>query len=167
MGFDTDNVLHHGTPSQNPILEMRPSSGENHAMGDGVYMTPDQRLADLYSRGGTRMDLMVRGPLRDYFQAGQRMRELSAEGHSWEDAMSLARQESKDGGYSGYQFANEVAVWDPRNIRSVNAAFDPAKADSANLLAANPKTAGAVPLAASGRDEDPFLNSMLQRYGGY
>ena len=28
----------------------------------------------------------------------------------------------------------EIVVFDPRNIRSVNAAFDPAKADSANLL---------------------------------
>lgn len=30
-----------------------------------------------------------------------------------------------------------VAVTDPRNIRSVNAAFDPSKSDSANLLAAD------------------------------
>jgi GNAT superfamily N-acetyltransferase len=37
-------------------------------------------------------------------------------------------------------------VMDSRNIRSVNAAFDPAKSDSANLLAANAKSGAAVPL---------------------
>ena len=39
-----------------------------------------------------------------------------------------------------------VAIpFDPSQVRSVNAMFDPAKSDSANLLAANP-LAGAVPL---------------------
>jgi hypothetical protein len=32
-------------------------------------------------------------------------------------------------------FGNEIIIFDPSNIRSVNAAFDPAMRGSANLLA--------------------------------
>ena len=44
-------------------------------------------------------------------------------------------------------------VFEPRNIRSVNAAFDPAQSGSANLLAANPDTAAAAPLALNALDQ--------------
>lgn len=48
---------------------------------------------------------------------------------------------------------NIAVAFDPKNIRSKFAAFDPAKSDSANLLAANnPKAAPAGILATSGLD---------------
>jgi hypothetical protein len=51
--------------------------------------------------------------------------------------------------------ATNVAVFDPRNIRSVNATFDPSKSDSANLLAANSEKA-AAPLALNALEGQPI-----------
>jgi hypothetical protein len=47
------------------------------------------------------------------------------------------------------------AIFDPRNIRSVNATFDPSKSDSANLLAANSEKA-AAPLALNALEGQPI-----------
>lgn len=44
-------------------------------------------------------------------------------------------KELKDRGYIGIDAPNERVVFDPQDIRSINAAFDPAKKDSSNLLA--------------------------------
>ena len=66
------------------------------------------------------------------------------EGGSLEDAssqnlmtlMNEYRPElGRELGYNSSKFADQIAVYDPKNIRSVNAAFDPSKKDSANLLA--------------------------------
>ena len=46
-----------------------------------------------------------------------------------------------------------VLVLDPTDLRSVNAAFDPAMSDSANLLAANAKSGAAVPLGLEAQDD--------------
>lgn len=51
------------------------------------------------------------------------------------------------------------STFDPSNIRSVNAAFDPAKADSANLLAAK---VGGVPQPQD--DTPPWLQDILNTY---
>jgi hypothetical protein len=49
--------------------------------------------------------------------------------------------------------ARVMGVFDPRNIRSINAAFDPSKADSANLLAADQSRGSAVGMVANALDE--------------
>jgi hypothetical protein len=57
-------------------------------------------------------------------------------------------------GYAGVRLNDEefggtsTVIFDPSNIRSVNAAFDPAKASSPNLMAANPFTGAVTPLFA-------------------
>jgi hypothetical protein len=62
---------------------------------------------------------------------------------------------------------NEMVVFNPHNIRSVNAAFDPVMRDSANLLAANPATGAAIPLAGNAFDEQrPSIDEILRRYDG-
>jgi hypothetical protein len=62
---------------------------------------------------------------------------------------------------------NTVLVSDPSNIRSVNAAFDPAKIDSSNLLAANAKSGAAIPLGMEGQEQDPALVEYLKAIGLY
>ena len=42
---------------------------------------------------------------------------------------------AKNAGYEGIKFGDETVVFDPKNIRSTNAKFDPAKAGSADILA--------------------------------
>jgi GNAT superfamily N-acetyltransferase len=74
---------------------------------------------------------------------------------SWDDVAQILQwgeyqkdiiAEAKSSGYDGIRFndvsdepsgrgSTHLTVFDPKNIRSVNAAFDPSKSDSANLLA--------------------------------
>jgi hypothetical protein len=51
-------------------------------------------------------------------------------------------------GYKGAKFGDETAIYDPKNIRSRFAAFDPMKRESANLLAQSAKFAPAATLGA-------------------
>ena len=55
-------------------------------------------------------------------------------------------------GMEGIADGHEVTMFDPRNIRSVNATFDPSQADSANLLASNPSTASVLSLLQDRKD---------------
>lgn len=82
---------------------------------------------------------------------------------------------AKQHGMSGYTHQDEaglaIGIVDPTRIRDVNAAFDPAKSSSANLLAANPET-GAAPglglMAAAKQAEQPHeppLMSILRAKG--
>ncbi len=50
-------------------------------------------------------------------------------------------------------YLDELAMLNPANIRSVNAAFDPAKSDSANLLAANADSRPALLASALGQEQ--------------
>lgn len=72
-----------------------------------------------------------------------------------------------DKGYANGD-TSSVRIFDPRNIRSVNAAFDPAKADSANLLAADQARAslpGTVVNALEDGQDTDSLNQLLRLYG--
>ena len=86
----------------------------------------------------------------------------------YEDYLPVAKSyveklESK--GYKGVSFADEeyggksIAIFQPKNVRSIHAAFDPAKKGSSNLLAS--VAGGAVGLGALGSDES-FAESLLQ-----
>jgi len=58
---------------------------------------------------------------------------------SGENLMSLMNEYrpelARELGYDGARFGDQIAIFDPKNIRSTNAAFDPDKKDSSNLLA--------------------------------
>ena len=57
----------------------------------------------------------------------------------WNEAGEQAYKKLEDAGYIGVEnYLNGqpvVAIWDPKNIRSTDAAFDPGKVDSANIFA--------------------------------
>ena len=53
-------------------------------------------------------------------------------------------------GYGGIRYGDETVVFDPKNIRSPHAQFDPAKADSADLLAMT----GNPAMLAAGQNQD-------------
>jgi hypothetical protein len=61
--------------------------------------------------------------------------------------------------------ANVAAIFDPKNIRSKFAAFDPSKSDSANLLAANPGSPAGLLATGEGEEDDlpPIVRSLLGR----
>ena len=63
------------------------------------------------------------------------------------DLANMAKETGYDGIHvlRGDGSLDEVIVFDPSNIRSVNAAFDPAKSSSSNLMAADPFAGAIVP----------------------
>lgn len=65
---------------------------------------------------------------------------------------------AKAAGHDAIRYGDELVVFDPHNIRSADAAFDPAKASSSNLLASH-----IVPLPVQ-RKEDPTLEDILNLY---
>lgn len=73
------------------------------------------------------------------------------------DPDTSAFQQLKYLGYSSVEYPgqySEVAVFDPRNLRSPRAAFDPSQADSANILASNPSTASVLSLIQDRKDRE-------------
>ena len=54
-------------------------------------------------------------------------------------------QNAKKAGYDGITVGDETVIFDPKNIRSTDAAFDPKKSDSSKLMAGI-----ALPVAGAG-----------------
>lgn len=162
MGFDTSRVLHHGTRgSTEPFTQLHASP--SGALGPGVYVTPDPEHADGYASpgyfDGTAAVMPLYARLRKSFvwdaanlsDTLQRARQIlpsvkGGEGIENSAAFVKALQIS---GYDALENVglpiattkgpvrlHEINVFDPANIRSVNAAFDPAQEGSPLLLAA-------------------------------
>jgi len=174
--------LYHGT--EGDFAQFTPS--EAGTRGRGVYLTPDQNVANKYARpasessrtissepgaGGAVMPVNVRGMVypdessgvmtdEEYKaifnaadNAGKKRLSSAFEGEgafprSYRKVLANAA-ETNDGknallsvaGYTGRSGRSqvtgdaEVFIFDPKNIRSVNAAFDPDQSDSSNILA--------------------------------
>ena len=119
---------------------------------------PQNKFTEGYESGSQIIPSMVRG----------RLKEVDASNYSPDRFLDIAKS-AKSEGYDGVKFNNindmdeasvrhsQTLIFDPSNIRSVNAAFDPAKASSSNLLASNPvatAAAGAGGLLAVTGSED-------------
>lgn len=206
MGFDTDQVLYHGTGRDVEAFDLskaRDLEGRKRNLGNGagkVYLHSDQVAASNYAMDAPRrklgsdpnvMPLYVRGELADDAVWQDAFNRLSGGRPSYDSTLSMKERdeiirrvddELKQQGYAGIQtrYRNpdgsiaeigQTAVFDPTNIRSVNAAFDPANSSSANLLAANPETSAAPGLglmAAAKQAEQPHeppLMSILRAKG--
>lgn len=139
MGFDTDTVLYHGTTAD--IREFMP--GKDGALGAGVYLTQDPSFAGRYAirEGGNVVPVYVRGKFISDAEWNQLIDEEAGkavaaglDSNVDEQVLSLL----KDQGYAGIEFKGkpqQLVIFNPANIRSVNAAFDPDFAESANVLA--------------------------------
>lgn len=134
MGFDTESTYYHGTLKSDPIDELR--SSQDGTYGKGVYLAPDEYGAEKYAGfgrvtqyGGSIYPLKVKNG-KVWSVADQGLPRDSFSGTN-DDIV----KELKDRGYIGIDAPNERVVFDPQDIRSINAAFDPAKKDSSNLLA--------------------------------
>ena len=161
-GFDTGTPLYHG--AREPFDSFTPS--ERGFTGPGVYTTP---IAD--DASGYAMDhgvigqngLEIYGPSgrfideRDYSKAvsntpnegdalsyqdrqGLASAELQSQGVNGVDVSIVSPQRFDD---SGLHMAQR-AIFDPSNIRSTNARFDPRLSSNANLLAANASQSGGL-----------------------
>lgn len=153
QGFDTEQVYYHGTSSD--FDSFRPSkTGE---FGPAVYLTTSPREASSYSKTNTQganagqnvIPVMIRA--NNLFDANEK--DFWSVFKSATDSEAI--EKAKAAGYSGIRFRRPVSYWDdslkkvvdtgemqdhialfdPANIRSINAAFDPAKRGSSNLMA--------------------------------
>lgn len=169
MGFDTERVWHHGTAPTG--WEFRDGQfvllGENFdEFKPGSYFAQNKDYAEGFAKAQASERALGNGPrvidamLR--LQNPYRTEDLSY----WRKLRANAAAETarlKALGHDGiimkevpddHVMAGEVAyVFDPRNIRRTDAAFDPDQVDSANILAANSSRAAIPGLLQSWPEE--------------
>lgn len=141
MGFDTEAVLYHGTDQNFEAFAPEGRARHRNAVPNATYLSnvPNVAEAFTYGKEGARtMPLYVRGEMKG----------VSLDDPALESVTDFAAQAESEG-FAGIQLhygegsggAVETIIFDPSNIRSVNAAFDPDHSDGANLLAqAAPKS---------------------------
>jgi hypothetical protein len=166
MGFDTDAPLYHGTnaPQFDQFDLSKMGSGTDWGFfGPGVYLAPNAGEAARY--GKNVGEYYVRGKLAADADASDAWKQAKAEGAS--DIKARVNEILAERGFSGRDvdgvksgsFGSEAVVFDPKNIRSKYAAFDPAKSDSPFLLAADQAKAslpGVFTQAAEREGKGPF-----------
>jgi DNA-directed RNA polymerase subunit K/omega len=143
-GFDTETVLYHGTDATFDAFS--PSGGGT--LGPGVYLTRSSDLASRYGNveGGRVIPVYVRkdriATQEDYFDL------LGEPG-------DVIAAEMRSRGFEGVEYkytggTSETVIFNPSSIRSVNAAFDPDFAESANVLAQSAVDLQRAPTAIQG-----------------
>lgn len=197
MGFDTDQVLYHGTGKD--FTEFSPGSHGN-GYRRSIYLTDNPEIADIYAnsknyglRGGgdpaiypvfakAEKPLVVsdKGPDGSFGWVSDNLATALGVDHPPAGKYASLYDEARRQGYDQVQIREmtdlggpqtQYIPLEPNYIRSVNAAFDPAKSSSANLLAANPETSAAPGLglmAAAKQAEQPHeppLMSILRAKG--
>jgi len=144
---DTDGsglvTLYHGTSDIVRGFDLNhPNRKDLGWLGDGVYLTDDPLLAKQYAErkaGNAAPNIMplhvkLENPYVADLAFKQSMRWKSAE------AIKAVTDELKAAGHDGVVLVypdgtSEVAVFDPANVRSVHAQFDPSRAFENDLLA--------------------------------
>ena len=195
MGFDTSQVLYHGTGKD--FDAFNPGTRGNGAVRN-IYLTDNPEIADIYANsqnyglrgGGSPMVYPVfakaekplvvsdKGPDGSFGWVSDNLAAALGVEHPPAGKYSSLYDEARRQGYDQVQIREmtdlggnqtQYIPLEPKNIRSVNAAFDPAKADSSFLLASDtgkPNPLGAA-LASQDPDNTNALAELLKRYGVY
>ena len=158
MGFDTDTVYYHGTADDIRAFDPdKLQTRDEGYIGTGVYTTPAPRVAGIYANTAKPSETVNGGysgpnimPL--YQEKGNIKRYSLTEKADNASKMKSGQMTSQDltndlmkQGYTGAEVVDgagnvvERATFNPSRVRSVNAAFDPNKAGSADLMALNSK----------------------------
>jgi len=129
-------------------------------------MAEAEALETAGTAGQTIMPLHVRGKLKTIDMDGV---QYDPDDVNLTEIAKVAKQEGFDGvrltnfsdeaGYGQYNPTTHVLVFDPSNIRSVNAAFDPEKSTSSTLLAAAPFAV----VGGAGLTSERELGSKMKR----
>lgn len=164
-GFDTSMVWYHGTKQPVEAFNLRKAGVSDPGLvGKAVYVTPSGEQAGQfatsqhYGRGDQPnvmpLYLRMRNPaivVDGVLPDGRSLTDAHPRGIQKDSATALNR-ELKTAGHDGVIFqtadgeVTQAAVFDPKNVRSVNADFDPERSGSSDLLAAAQK--GKTRLAA-------------------
>lgn len=148
LGFNTEKVFYHGTDAD---IDQFNASGSG-TFGGGVYLTGNPKLASGYAteEGGNVIPVYVKGKIATEADIDPDIPSYGGGSDKAYDAYAK--------GFAGYLHkysdgTEELVIFDPSNIRSVNAAFDPDKAKSSTLLAAAPFAVGGAGLGVAANQE--------------
>ena len=151
QGFDVDNPVYHGTGAS--FKKFKPS--KTGVYGKGVYFG-GKKAASEYARdegGNVVQAVLKKGKYATESDLDRAIEEARKLGFKRTTAVDKASDILKSKGFLGIKDADTTVVFDPKNIRSVNAQFDPAKASSSDLLAMRAPIAmaggGAIAAAAN------------------
>ena len=159
QGFDTSRPLYHSTNASFDAFEI--PEGRFLKYGKGVYSSSRPDYSDRYIRenrdielgykeGANVMPLYARGKIgteKDWEQARQEMLAEGVNPKGYDPMQKEIKRRLQEKGFDGLNmFGTEIIIYDPSNIRSINAAFDPAKRGSSNLMAG--AAGGAIGLSA-------------------
>jgi hypothetical protein len=166
-GFDTGTTFYHGTKADIDEFNPNPSDAYDSGwLGRGTYITTNPGTASAYSglkagTGGERVmplyarlnDMKILDVDPSAKIVGQRieMEEGREAARRWaQDQTDELRAQGYDGvrvtyraGDVGSSAGEELVVFDPKNLRSRSARFDPSKFESASLIAGGAGLLGA------------------------
>lgn len=174
QGFDVDTPLYHGTPDSRGVWTdgfKTPKEKFGEADPERVYFfAEDQKTASTYADDKRAWDyqnataetipvyLRMKNPATVEWNGRPfRGREKDGSGYAIRDYIDKARADGHDGiiihnvidTYDGKGKPTTIrAVFDPSNIRSTNAAFDPSQSGSSKLLAQTGGNARTTPPAS-------------------
>lgn len=178
MGFDTDTTWYRGGKTGRD--ELKPVASDVETPAIWFSNSPDRasefatlrahygNMADLkadynpsvtpaYTRGNYKtIEGMFQAP--NFERMGQQMEKAKAEGY---DGVVFKRINDRPGatGPSLFNSSDVLALFDGSNVRSPNAAFDPAKSDSANILYSGGRPGAAVGAATNALAERPGIRA--------
>jgi hypothetical protein len=139
MGFETD--VYHATDAPQDFSTFTPSV--KGKMGSGVYTSFEPAYAERYAGGETArtMPLMSRGEMANVdtrTEVSDLVRQqLANENPNFniQEWKRLSNQELGNRGYSGLDVDRERLVFNPSDLRSRFAAFDPMRRNESDILA--------------------------------
>lgn len=147
LGFDIDNPIYHSTNASFDSFEIPEDRFLKY--GKGVYAAPSPDYSDRYIREGRKLEsgykeganvmpMYARGKIgteKDWEAARQEMLSEGINPAGYNPMQEEIKRRLQDKGFDGLNmFGDEIIIYDPKNLRSINAEFDPTKADSADLL---------------------------------
>lgn len=163
MGFDTSKIWYHATTVKANFSKFKVGKHGNDELGSGVYLATNPQQIDYWSRGdnGRMIPCYIRsGDVFDYSKlmdnqtnsqkkmVNELQRRYIGDPKYLKNRLDFCfnyRQSNlsdilRDSGYIGAinphsQFPSQIVIFDPNNIRSIFAKFNPAKSESDNLLA--------------------------------
>ena len=176
MGFDTKNPVYHGTRADIQEFDLNKGTrnsdpgfyGKGHYFGSAnqadnyakkwneEYLKQGENIIPVYIRGNF-LEIINQGPMDDAFS--REIVKLGYKGRNpnYPDTNGEIAKFLQSKGYDGVKVyaghkngeLEEVSVFDPKNIRSVNAKFDPKKKDSSDILAGVTPLLGGASVAAA------------------
>jgi hypothetical protein len=139
MGFDLSNPQYHATDVD--FTSIRPSS--RGKMGAGVYTSPDVQYAEKYAAPNEKrvLPLVSKGYYADADKRSAIFDQVRENAYAnnpeitSKELHDLVSQEMQNRGYSGFDVDKERLTFNPEDMRSRFAAFDPFRKTAATAAA--------------------------------